>query len=619
MLDSPKRPKGLQRRLVRKRSNASSQASSSQGMRREARQPLPPEHRPQASKRIGPESRAQVRRQPHAQPNSAMDGRTASRLTSNLRESSSHLPGSNPTSRSRDLANPGSNNPARRLRPGEMRQNRLDSTPKRRLGVGQLFSRSTPSEQQKQQRQSHSLRSSQPKPGKTRQPQARTAPLVYLVRLLILGIGVGAIVGTVISIWNPGLRSPATDQAASSAAKPAQNALSAPSQPAVMQANVASVRIGREMTDVVAKVTPLTRNLTDLVPGAFVIDVDNGDYFSFNGNATFSSASMIKLPILIAFFQDVDAGKVKLDEMLILQQADVAEGSGDMQYAGVGSQYSALETATNMIITSDNTATNMIIRRLGGIQVLNQRFRQWGLQQTLLRNLLPDLEGSNTTSPKELSSLMILLNDGKLITMKSRDRAFDIMRRTVTDTLLPSVLSPGSTIAHKTGDIGSMVGDVGVVDLPSGRRYAITTMVKRPHNDPRAQDLIRQIAAVVYEHFGGQPVLPPSPTPTPMPGGVQPAMPTLQNPTQVPGVTQPGTVPPNTMAPAGTVPNAAPTAPTIPAPDPAAPAPGEPVPEAASPAPAEPEANSEPEATDPENPDAASAEDGQSSQDDSTL
>lgn len=544
-----------------------------------------------------------------------MDGRTPSGTPSNLRESGSYPLDSNPIGRSHNPTGAGSN-PARRLRSGETRQNRFDSKPKQLLGLG-LLSRNVPSGQQRQPRPSSTLRSSQPKSGKARQLQSRTAPLVYLVRLLILGIGVGAIVGTVISIWNPGLRSPATDQV--TPPKPSQSALSTPSQP-VMQANVASVRIGREMTDVVAKVTPLTRNLTDLVPGAFVIDVDNGDYFSLNGSATFSSASMIKLPILIAFFQDVDAGKVKLDEMLSLQQADVAEGSGDMQYAGVGSQYSALETATNMIVTSDNTATNMIIRRLGGIQVLNQRFRQWGMQQTLLRKLLPDLEGANTTSPKELASLMVLLNDGKLITMKSRDRAFDIMRQTVTDTLLPSVMSPGSTIAHKTGDIGSMVGDVGVVDLPSGRRYAITTMVKRPHNDPRAQDLIRQIAAVVYEHFGGQPVLPPSPAPTPMPGGVQQTAPTLQNPTQVPGVTQPGTVSPNTMPPAGTVPGAAPTAPAIPAPAPTSAEPA-PVPEAMPSEVVEPGLeNSEPEATDPDNnPDAASAEDEQPSQDDSTL
>jgi beta-lactamase class A len=397
--------------------------------------------------------------------------------------------------------------------------------------------------------------------------QPRTTPLVYLVRLLILGVGVGALAGTIISIWNPSLRNPPATQSVE-AAKNAQPNSAAGLSPE-LAANVANVRMGRELTDVVVKVTPLVRSLTDLVPGVFVIDLDSGDFFGFNGSATFSSASMIKMPILIAFFQDVDAGKIKLDEMLSIQQTDVADGSGEMRYAGVGAQYTALEIATNMIINSDNTATNMIIRRIGGIQELNQRFRQWGLQQTMLRKPLPDLEGANTTSPKELVSLMTLLHQGKLVSMKSRDRAFEIMRHTATDTLLPSVLSPGSTIAHKTGDIGSLVGDVGVVDLPSGRRYAIAAMVKRPFNDPRAQDLIRQIAATVYQHFGGQPVIVPSAAPVQTSPGMSPT-PAAGSPVGSPAVgTTPApqqTAPPSAMPPSAMPTPAAPMPTMSPAP-----------------------------------------------------
>jgi beta-lactamase class A len=428
--------------------------------------------------------------------------------------------------------------------------------------------------------------------------QARPSLLVYVMRLLIVGVGIGALAGTAISISSPGLRNPAVSPVTDPTKTTQQSNANSADAPDGLGANIASIRMGHELTDLVVKVTPLVRNLTDLVPGVFVMDLDSGDFFSFNGSATFSSASMIKMPILIAFFQDVDAGKVKLDEMLQIQQADIAEGSGEMQAAGVGAQYSALETATNMIINSDNTATNMIIRRLGGIQVLNQRFQQWGLQQTMLRKPLPDLEGANTTSPKELVNLMTLLHQGKLVSMKSRDRAFGIMQRTVTATLLPSVMSPGSTIAHKTGDIGSMVGDVGVIDMPSGRRYAIAEMVKRPFNDPRAQDLIRQIAAVVYQHFGGQPVIVPSLAPSPVqptPAVSSPGAPTIAPtaPTSADGVPAPATPQqtiPNAMQP-GSIPG--PAAPVAPAPveptatpaQPAASTPVEPTPVEPSPVP----------------------------------
>ena len=435
------------------------------------------------------------------------------------------------------------------------------------------------------------------------------SPLVHLCRLLILGVGVGAIVGTVISIWNPSLRNPAT---ANRVGTPNPTQQLSPNRPGAVPgtlATISSVRMGREMTELVAKVTPLTRDLTDLVPGIFLSDLDNGDYLSFNGSTAFSAASMIKMPILIAFLQDVDAGKIKLDEMLSMQQADIAEGSGDMQYSTAGSEFTALDTATNMIIHSDNTATNMIVRRLGGNEALNQRFRQWGLQQTLLRKPLPDLEGLNTTSPKELVSLMALLNDGKLVSMKSRDRAFDIMRRTVTATLLPSVLAPDTSIAHKTGDIGSLVGDVGLIDMPSGRRYAIAVVVKRPHNDGRAQDLIRQVAAVVYEHFGGKPTVAPSPVAVPpaqVAPNTNPAQPgmTPMAPGMVPGAVAPGAVGVPGMTP---VPGAVPAAPVTPvqqAPQNFAPVPTA-IPEAETPAP-DPAATS-PDTSDPGTSDPASA------------
>jgi len=335
----------------------------------------------------------------------------------------------------------------------------------------------------------------QPRTKRDRRP---TPPLLHLVRLLILGVGVGAIAGTAISVWNPAIHASAsaTQQIHSATMGGDGGGLGlGRSTAATLLAK------GQELTGLTPKIVPMTQESKDLVPGAFLVDLDTGDYFSLNGSAGFSAASMIKVPILVALFQDVDAGRVRLDEKLVLQQVDVGEGSGDMQYAPIGSEYTVLQTATNMITTSDNTATNMVIRRLGGIDVLNQRFSQWGLQQTGLRNLLPDLTGTNLTSPKELSMLLAMVSQGELLSMKSRDRALDIMQRTVTDTLLPTSLGEGSTISHKTGDIGSLVGDTGIIDMPNGKRYAITLMVKRPHNDDRAQELIRQMAGTVYDYL----------------------------------------------------------------------------------------------------------------------
>jgi beta-lactamase class A len=259
--------------------------------------------------------------------------------------------------------------------------------------------------------------------------------------------------------------------------------------------------LSQEISPLKTAIQSLASTSPSLTPGVFVVDLDNGSYVDINAATTFPSASTIKIPILVAFFQDVDAGRIRLDETMTTKREHIAGGSGDMQSKPVGTTYSALEVVNKMITISDNTATNMLIERLGGMEALNQRFRSWGLSATAIRNPLPDLQGTNTTSPKELGSLLAMVSKGNLVSMTSRDRMFEIMRRTVKDTLLPSGLGQGATIAHKTGDIAGMVADAGIIDLPINKRYLAAVMVQRPNNDVSAERLISSISRVVYQQF----------------------------------------------------------------------------------------------------------------------
>jgi len=328
-----------------------------------------------------------------------------------------------------------------------------------------------------------------------RQKLRPTSPLVYGARLLILGVGLAAIAGTLLSAWDPSSRQPA-GAAQMAQVKPNQNRQKPP----------ASLPLAQEIVALKSQVQALATKNPKFKAGMFFVDLDTGAYLNWEGDATFSSASTIKLPVLVALFQDVDAGKIRLDEKLTLKSEMIGDGSGDLQYQKPGTQLTALETAIKMITISDNTATNMLIARLGGAEVLNQRFRAWGLTATAIHNALPDLEGTNTTSPKELASLMAMVNQGELVSLQSRDRMLDIMRHTITNSLLPRGLGKGATIAHKTGDIGSLVADVGLIDMPIGKRYIAAVMVKRPHNDPGAQELIRQLSQLTYQYFS-QPVV----------------------------------------------------------------------------------------------------------------
>lgn len=328
-----------------------------------------------------------------------------------------------------------------------------------------------------------------------KRPRRKTSPFVYVLRLLILGVGVGAIAGTLLSVLEPTSRLTAKHSLTTAVQKTQPEKVS---DTAVVPA---ALKLSQEILPLKTKVQQLAAKNVNLMPGVFLIEPDSGSYLDLNGSSTFSAASMIKFPILVAFFQDVDAGKVRLDEVLILKQQLIGGGSGDMQYQRPGTKFTALETVKKMITISDNTATNMVIARLGGAAALNQRFQNWGLTATQIRNPLPDLPGTNTTSPKDLANLMALVNQGDLVSIRSRDRLLEIMRQTRTNTLLTPGLGQGATIAHKTGDIGSLVGDVGLVDMPSGKRYIAVAMVKRPYNDSRAQELIRSISRATYQEF----------------------------------------------------------------------------------------------------------------------
>ena len=349
---------------------------------------------------------------------------------------------------------------------------------------------------------------------KPRRTQTRRAPrpILYGIRLLILGTGIAAITGTILSTLNS-----RTEVAVSN---PAANGVAEASAPQRGLRNPVAAALTQQPLPLAEELVHLKTDLAELgalAPGlsqsVFLYDLDTGNYVDLEGGRVISAASTIKVPILVAFLEAVDAGNLRLDQAVTLQEQLIGGGSGDMQTHEIGSRYTALEVATEMIVNSDNTATNMMINLLGGRDLLNRRFQEWGLEATVLRNPLPDLEGTNTTSSTDLAKLMVMVDRGELLDVRSRDRLFSIMQRTYNRTLIPDGLSdPGVLAFNKTGDIGTVLGDIALVDVANGKRYILGIMVERPHNDGRASELIRRIAGRTHEEMS-QPITPVGGTP----------------------------------------------------------------------------------------------------------
>lgn len=320
-------------------------------------------------------------------------------------------------------------------------------------------------------------------------PPPRKTPtlLSLLLRLGIVATALTAIAGTGLSMLKPELKAqPETADAALAQLDVPELSPLPPEKP---------------MTDVENTITSWIGAKKQLSGGAYFLNLSTGQSIDVQGSGVTSAASTIKIPVLVAFFQALDRGEITLDEPLTMRPDLIVGEAGTMQFQPPGTKFTALETAELMISISDNTATNMLIDRLGGATILNDQFVQWGLEHTVINNPLPDMDGTNTTSPKDLAILMARIAQGDLVSESSQEKLLAIMRTTVTNTLLPQGLGPGAKIAHKTGDIGTYVGDAGLIEMPNGQKYVAGIMVKRPYNDPQGTELIRQIARLTYQAY----------------------------------------------------------------------------------------------------------------------
>ncbi|QLE59579.1 serine hydrolase [Nostoc sp. TCL26-01] len=261
------------------------------------------------------------------------------------------------------------------------------------------------------------------------------------------------------------------------------------------------VALSREISQLDSQIKTLMTRYSSLSPGMFFLDMETGEYLDINGEKSFAAASTIKFPILVALFQEMEAGRVQANETLVMRRDLMTGGSGSMQYRKAGTRFSLSETMNKMMIISDNTATNMIIDRLGGKNKLNQKFRSWGLQNTVIRNLLGDFKGTNTTSPKDMVRLAAMISNNKLLSSNSYTQIENIMERCHNRSLLPVGLGKGAVIAHKTGTLGRLLADVGIVQTPSGKRYLAGIMVARPFGDASAKAFINQVSRLVYSYL----------------------------------------------------------------------------------------------------------------------
>ena len=196
------------------------------------------------------------------------------------------------------------------------------------------------------------------------------------------------------------------------------------------------------------------------IVGYAVHNLETGERISRRGDETFSTASLIKVPILVTVFELVEKGRLSLDDRLTVLAIDKVPGSGILQHLHDGAEITVRDAAFLMITVSDNTATNLLLDRII-IRRVWDKMESLGLQntkphsKTFLRSSSVAMDSSakygiGVTTPNEMARLYALMAEGKAVSPAADSAMLDIMQHTTDDVLMQRYVS-GVRAAHKTG------------------------------------------------------------------------------------------------------------------------------------------------------------------------
>lgn len=257
-----------------------------------------------------------------------------------------------------------------------------------------------------------------------------------------------------------------------------------------------------ENTALKLELTNLMKAYPHLKPSIYVWDYSSGKSVEINANKPTASASVIKIPILIELFRQIENEKdLTIEKQVVLEEIYKTSGSGDLQYGQFNRRTNLNYLAKEMITNSDNSATNIILDYIGGKEGLNRAFREWGLKNSYMGDWLPDLAGKNKMSAKDLSTMLYNLDNPKFLNSQSKEFIKEYMGNVKNRNLIQASLPQNTTLYHKTGDIGKMLGDSGIVYSENGKKFIISILVERPHNDYSAKDFIQGATKIIYSNL----------------------------------------------------------------------------------------------------------------------
>ncbi len=220
--------------------------------------------------------------------------------------------------------------------------------------------------------------------------------------------------------------------------------------------------------------------------GIAALDLTTGETVSIKGATPFPMASTVKVAIAALYLAQVDHGRRSLD--------DTIDG------------VSARNLMKRMLIHSDNRATDMLIRDLGGPTAIHNWLQQNGVSGLRVDRTIAQLlsarrdlwDRRDSSTPTAMVDFLKRIYRAELIRPASRDYLLDLMAQCQTGKNRMKALLPGVPVEHKTGTLDGLTDDVGFITMPDGHRIAVAIFARGGTNRPRT---IAEAARAIYDGF----------------------------------------------------------------------------------------------------------------------
>ena len=273
--------------------------------------------------------------------------------------------------------------------------------------------------------------------------------------------------------------------------------------------NVSDQKLKSLWTKLESTINEIDHNL-DGVLGVAIEDLTTGQRFLLHGDSIFPQASSIKIAVLAELYRQAqlsaqgESGKAKLTDLYTVRSADLVQDSDIMGGLTPGvTQVTNRDLATMMVAVSDNSATNVLIDRLG-MKNVNALLDSLALHNTKLSRKMMDVKAAaegreNISTPQDMLTLLEKIHQGKVLNQEMTADFFKMLS-THKDSFIPRDLPEGLQIANKPGELEAVRADSGIVFLQN-RPYIICVMTTYLLHEHDGEEAIGKISAAAYRYF----------------------------------------------------------------------------------------------------------------------